>query len=295
MTSGVAIALPGGVWRDGVRHRTAVLRPLTGADEAFLLEEAAALLRAERTTALLARCLVRLDPWPEVTPQAVRELTVGDREALLLHLRRLTLGERIECVLRCPRPACGEKMDLDLAVGDLLVPPYPEAAPEYTAELGDDREGGAGRRVRFRLPNGADQAAAARLALTDVPAAADLLLRRCLVSEEGGTDAPAGLSAAAEQVAALMAERDPQAELSLRLTCPVCAADFTTPFDTAAFFFQELAARAAVLYREVHRLALAYHWSEAEILAFPGRKRRLYLDLLAESAGSPASPGGSAR
>jgi hypothetical protein len=275
------IALPGGLWRDGVRHRAAALRPLTGADEAFLLEEAAALLPAQRATALLARCVERLGPWEEVTPDAVRALSVGDREALLLHLRRLTLGERIECVLRCPEAACGEKMDLDLAVSDLLFPPYPDAAPWYEAELG---EPGEYRKVRFRLPTGADQEEAALLALTDINAAAGRLLRRCL---ENDPSAEISLKEGdAERLGALMAERDPQAELVLQLTCPICARDFETPFDTAAFFLQELAGRSAILYREVHRLALAYHWSQAEILSLSGRQRRLYLELLAETGGA---------
>lgn len=266
--SGAAILLPTGVWQGGVRHREAALRPLDGADEVFLLESAGGLLPAHRTTALLARCLDRLGPWEPPAPEQVRALTVGDREALLLHLRRLTLGDRIECVLRCPEPACGEKMDLDLDVAGLLVPPFPEPAPWYEAEVGE-------RQVRFRLPTGADQEAAAFLALADPEGAAGLLLRRCVEDASGVSE---------EAVAALMAERDPQAELVLQLSCPVCGREFEMPFDVAAFFFQELAARAAVLYREVHRLALAYHWSEAEILAMSGRKRRLYLELLAEGA-----------
>ena len=44
------------------------------------------------------------------TAGAVRALSVGDREALLLHLRLATLGERIDCVAGCPDPACGERL-----------------------------------------------------------------------------------------------------------------------------------------------------------------------------------------
>jgi hypothetical protein len=81
-----------------------------------------------------------------------------------------------------------------------------------------------------------------------------------------------------------MAELDSQAELILSLTCPVCGHVFPALFDAAAFFFQELHARADRLYREVHVLALNYHWSEAEIIAMSTRKRQLYLDLLSETA-----------
>src|SRR5687767_12541857 len=117
------VTLPGGIALDGGWSRTARLRPLRGWDEEFLAEAGHSLLPAERTTALLARCLDAIGPVAPVTAATVRALTVGDREALLLHLRRLMLGERIACVLTCPMPGCGEALDLDLRVGDLLVPP----------------------------------------------------------------------------------------------------------------------------------------------------------------------------
>ncbi len=117
---GTRILLPGGFWVDGVRHREAELRPLSGDDEVFLGDAGESLLPPQKATALLARCLTRLGPLPEVTPDAVRSLDVGDREALLLHLRRLTFGEHLQCILTCPE--CGEKMDLELNISDLLVP-----------------------------------------------------------------------------------------------------------------------------------------------------------------------------
>lgn len=273
-----AVTLPGGFWRDGVHHREAELRPLTGEDEAFLLDAGASSPPARRTTLLLARCLARLGSWTEPVPiEAVRGLTVGDREALLLHLRSLSLGDRMQCVLRCPDPACGERMDLDLDVRDLLEPPYPHAAPWHEESF---EEAGRTWKVRFRLPTGADQEEAASLARTDVAAAAGLILRNCI-------DPPAEdlTPAVTESLGARMAELDPQAELALQLTCPACGRDFSTQLDAASYFFQELTGAAVGLWREVHRLALAYHWSEPEILRLTGRKRRLYLGLLAEAAG----------
>lgn len=38
------------------------------------------------------------------------------------------------------------------------------------------------------------------------------------------------------------------------------------------------------LYRQVHHLALRYHWSETDILALPRSKRLRYLSFLAEQA-----------
>jgi hypothetical protein len=273
------VTLPGGFWRDGVHYRDAALRPLTGADEAFLLEDAAGLSTARRVSAVLVRCLLRLGPLSPVNPEAVAGLTVGDREALLLHLRRLTLGETMPCVLDCPW--CGGKMDLDLSVGQLLLPTYPHHRAVFETTVGDGE-----RRypVRFRLPTGADQAAVEALVIHDPWAAADALLQRCVLEVVAENHPLVGLPAAVTQhLPAVMERLDPQADLNLNLGCPECGRDFSTAFDTAAYLFRELAGRGRYLYWEVHQLAFCYHWGEAEILGLTGRKRRLYLDLLAET------------
>src|SRR5438094_828895 len=103
----VTVTLPGGIWHEGSRHQTACLRPLAGEAEAFLLDWQDDLVPAARTTRLLARCLTRLGPWEAVSVEQVGQLTAGDREALLLHLRRLLQGEQLACLLTCPQPDCG--------------------------------------------------------------------------------------------------------------------------------------------------------------------------------------------
>jgi hypothetical protein len=281
--SAAAVVLPAGFWLDGIHYREAELRPLTGEDEAFL-ESVAARPPARRATLLLARCLERLGPWETVPPETVASLTVGDREALLLHLRRLTLGDRLQCVLRCPAPACGERMDLDLDVRELLLPPYPDPAPRHDVAI---EASGTPWRVRFRLPTGGDQEAAAPLVRSDLAAAIALILRRCIaeIVREDGELAANIPAAVADPLAARMAELDPQAELTLQLNCPVCGAQFSTQLDAATYLFQELTGAKVGLWHEVHLLALYYHWSETEILRLTRQKRRLYLGLLADSLG----------
>jgi hypothetical protein len=277
----VTVTLPGGFWLDGRRYQEAELCPLTGRDEAFLLEECESLLPAQWTTALLSRCVTRLGPWSAVTAETVRSLAVGDREALTLHLRRLTLGSRLQCVLKCPLAACNEPLDLELNVGEFLLPPYQDPKPFYEVTIPGN---GAAYKVRFRLPTGADQEAAAALARQDPAAGADLVLRRCLelVLREDDEPAEALPAAVMAEISRMMAELDPQAELTLNMTCPVCGHAFSTIFDPASYFSQELASRVKHLYREVHQLAFHYHWGEAEIMGMTARKRQRYLDLLAE-------------
>src|SRR4051794_29978680 len=118
MTSSVVATLPGGRWVHGACCREAQLRELTGEDQTCLAEEARALPPAQWTTEVLARCVTALGSGEPVTRETVRSLTVGDREALLLHLRCLTAGDRLQCVLTCPSPGCEEKLDLELKAAD---------------------------------------------------------------------------------------------------------------------------------------------------------------------------------
>jgi hypothetical protein len=282
MTNPVATTIPGGYCANGGHWREVHVRPLTGEDQLFLTEECEGLLPAHWVTEALTRCVTRLGPHEPVTRETIRSLTVGDREALLLHLRRLSWGERLRCLLACPVPQCGEKLEVELAIGDLLLPPYREAVQEH--ELAIREEDGAPTIVRFRLPTGSDQEAAAIVAHTDVAEAAGLLLRRCVrstISSHGNTldTFPEVIS---KQLADQMAELDPQAEITLQLACPVCGSAFSVIFDTASYLIQELEVEMRHLYREVHLLAYHYHWSATEILGMSTAKRRKFLRLLEE-------------
>lgn len=276
----IEVELPGGLRFDSGWRRDATLRPLSGHDELFLLEEAGAQSIAARTTALLARCVIRLGEAAPVRADDVRRLRIGDREALLLHLRRLALGEKVSCVLTCPNPQCGEKMELELRTQELLVPAYPHTDEVHETCV----EAGGGRyRARFRLPNGADQEAVASTAAVAPDTAAAVLLQRC-VEELAREDSDVPVSslplAVADALAARMAELDPQAEIVLELRCPECGLEFYAPLDLAEFFYQELSARRGELYRGIHLLAISYHWSENAILELTRSRRQLYLDLL---------------
>jgi hypothetical protein len=272
----VEVTIPGGVAVDGGRRRDAALRPVAGADEAFLLD-ADALAPVERSTLLLSRCLVRLGPWGPPGEDDVRALAAGDREALLLQLRRLTLGDRVDLVLSCP--ACEEALGLDLSVGDLLVPPYDAWAAEHSVAV-------AGERISFRLPTGGDLEAAARVGAVDPGRGARLVLDRCVLGLDGGGAPAAELSpAAADAVAARMAELDPQAEIVLEMPCAVCGHVFTVPLDAGALLARELADRGQLLLHEIHLLALHYGWPESELLEMGTRRRRRYVAYLAEAVG----------
>ncbi len=260
--------LPHGVLRGGERRRDALLRAPTGADEAMLAEALPRATAAERASALLAGCVERL-AGQEAVLADVRALVAGDREALLLQLRAAAFGELVACVIDCP--ACGERMDLELAVSDLLVDAYADTADDHAIAVD-------GATVRFRLPTGADLEAAARA--PDVDAGATLLLERCVLGDGALSDVVrAALEGELERL-------DPQADLRIAVACPSCGATVDAPVDPGTLLLDELAAGADELFREVHALARYYHWSEREILGLELRRRRRYLDLLVDDEGA---------
>jgi hypothetical protein len=92
-----------------------------------------------------------------------------------------------------------------------------------------------------------------------------------------------------------MAERDPGAVTELRLSCPACGRDYVVSFDIASFLWSEIEAKAPRLLLEVHDLASAYGWAEAEILALAPWRRSFYRAMAARFCRNDRLPQPSCR
>jgi hypothetical protein len=189
-------------------------------------------------------------------------LPLGTRDVELLRTRAATLGDRLEATDACPE--CGERVDLSLSCEVLAGA---EPAPErWTVEHGD-------LRITVRPLDSVDAAAA--VAAGDVEAAVAELLARAVIEPAG----PLPPDAAAA-VTASLSEHDAGAELLIDLTCPECAARWQRVLDVAGFVWTELEARAQRLLGDVHALATAYGWTEAEVLALGDARRAAYLAMV---------------
>jgi hypothetical protein len=282
------VTLPHGIWIGGRPWSRWGLRPVGVEDEVFLVETDG-MLPAHRANRLLARCIDPLESGGSEPGAVVRSMVIGDREALLLHLRRVTLGDGFSGVFRCARPDCTEPLELDLKVSDLLLPAYPHAAERYACAVEHE---GATLDVRFRLPTAGDQEDAAEVARQDPEAAARWVLGRCVVglARDGlALDVSALTQPVIDRIASAMEELDPQAIIEFDMTCPACGTAFSAQLDAGDFLLRELDQRADHLLREVHTLATAYHWSEDAILAMPQARRERYLELIAAGAGVASS------
>jgi hypothetical protein len=208
---------------------------------------------------------------PELSWDELAALSVGQRDARLLAVREQTSGPRLEGFVECP--LCAEELEFGVMVADLRA-----AEPSTREEAWELRIWDLS--LRFRLPDSLDLGAAA--ACPDPAAARGLLARRCVLqaSRDGKAVAPEELPASVvSTLGEQMVEHDPQAEVLLDLRCPVCEHRWEALFDVASFLWEELAAQAERLLREVHALAGAYGWSETEILGLNARRRRYYLEM----------------
>lgn len=208
---------------------------------------------------------------PDLSVQELAKLSIGQRDDRLLTLREWAFGSQLVSVVDCPN--CGNRLELDFTVADIRVPPHPEAVSEHSLDV-------EGYSVKFRLPNSEDLTA---IALQDIEPRSEALLQRCLLEATYQTSTQLFdqlPEKVLNYVVDQMALADPQAEIKLAVTCPGCGHAWKSVFDIVSYFWEELNVWATRLLREVHILASAYGWREADILAMHPYRRQLYLEMV---------------
>jgi len=211
--------------------------------------------------------------YPERSLDELAKLPIGVRDGMLMALREEVFGPKLVCITNCP--SCGELLELTVDVEDIRVQPSDSEAILSVSKSGIE--------VQFRLPNSLDL-----IAVTDKQDVADVsefLIERCVVEvrQNGEILSFAQLpSNVIEAIEERMAEADPQAAVSLDLSCPACGYKWQAAFDIVHFFWNEINAWARRILQEVHFLASAYGWSEGEILAMSHLRRQVYLDLVTQ-------------
>jgi hypothetical protein len=201
-------------------------------------------------------------------------LSVGERDGRLLELHARLFGPALEGVAACP--GCGGLVDLGFDLTELTVAlgRGPGPGSEFAVEAD-------GHLVRFRLPDSLDLLAVADQR-EERPARRALLGRCVLDATREAEPVPADRlpDTVVTAVSAAMAAADPGADVRLGLRCPTCDHDWEAAFDVLAFLVDELSAWSARTLEDVHELAVAYGWTEPEILAMSGWRRRRYLELV---------------
>ena len=92
-----------------------------------------------------------------------------------------------------------------------------------------------------------------------------------------------------ERLGAAMEELDPLAFLPLSIECARCKHQWLVLLDIGTLLWQEISVSAERLLQDVHTLALAYGWSETEILSMSdARRKNFYLQQIPKPAAAPA-------
>lgn len=196
------------------------------------------------------------------------DLGLGDRDRMLVEAHERLFGTALHAVADCP--SCGVAQAVTIPTDTLL-----ETRADDVVELDVGQ-----LHLQCRVPRVGDLADAA--ATGSPEAARELLVSRAIVAamQDGRpvpvTDLPA---AALPAVAAALTEADPLTYPAMTSTCADCGSSWTLVLDVEDYLWRELDAWALRLLDDVHALAAAYGWSEAEVLAVPPRRRQRYLEL----------------
>jgi hypothetical protein len=211
--------------------------------------------------------------YPEWSAGQWKEMPVGVRDGCLLNVREALFGPNLNCVTVCPN--CAEQLEISLNTVQIRAAP-PEASTSgiYSITVEDCE-------LEFRLPNTSDLLSitsgsnefSARRKLFELCV---LQAKRNGVSLEAGEISDEMVDAAANR----MSELDPQADVQIALSCPACSHQWLAAFDIASYLWTEMNGWALRMLDEIHRLASAYGWSEADILALTPVRRQLYLRMI---------------
>lgn len=225
--------------------------------------------------------------WRAANPDASIDpasLSIGRRDLDLFQCRIDTFGPRATGYVECP--ACDAPLEFSIDLHDLMLGnPAERSAPELSAPELSAPEPGATHTVvhgawtvELRLPTTTDIDA-----VRVVPDARTALLRRCIVAvTHDGEPRPVehAVDHLSEELDRAMHELDPQADIEIKLDCRDCEHSWVSRFDIAHYLWREIEVDASTLLAQVHVLAKAYGWTEAEVLALGPTRRRSYLDLV---------------
>ena len=271
--------LPGGLLTDQGLARDYAFVPADGRLELALGEIATARCsRPQAVSAALVAGLCHLAGGPAL-PGRVDALCVADRQFLMRQLARHLGDDGGWFTATCG--ACGSRFDFELRFADLPVRAagdgYPWAQVHWR-----------GRPLRLRVPNGADQI---RLLATPPDAAAgtdpQAAMLAMLLADDGpltAADLPPLAAPERMQFEAALEAVSPGVCTEVAASCPDCASVSAVDIDPYAVLARPLDG----LLDEVHRLASAYHWSEADILSLPRARRQRYLQLIDRQRGLQA-------
>jgi hypothetical protein len=245
----VEVTLPIGFTDDeGKMHKTAVLRKMTGKEEAILADRKNQRNGGKLVSELLHSCLVKLGDVPKNGQSTVEKLYSADRNFLLLRLRAITFGSELEAGYTCSH--CGEAMQTVENLDELPVRTIGEgeSPDDILVQLEDgyvDKDGSVHTALVLRLPTGLDETLVAPQMRQNASLGKNALLARCIKSlgdlprhriEGLGTKILADLTMTDRRlIDRAINEAAPGVDLMREIICPSCGITFKSTLDMSNF------------------------------------------------------------
>jgi hypothetical protein len=176
----------------------------------------------------------------------------------LLRLRQISFGPDLQGCLPCA--VCGARLEFTLNLPRMIDHLEAEAAKVGSISTATRQAS----LCDLRAVMGEEDPHEARRAL----------LEHCLRNGDVGEE-----FASEEEALDAFTQLHRGAELVGQATCAECGQSQEFDFDIARFLWAEVRNRALGLLREVHELATAYGWFEAEILRMTPQRRQAYLEM----------------
>ncbi len=199
---------------------------------------------------------------PDAVLPDLADLSIGQRDQLLLTLRRKLFGRELPGYVDCP--ACRTRLEFTLD-----TEAFRSAANHHPVEVDG---------LCVRQPTSRDLASV--MNEPDPEQAAYRLAQRCCVTaaEESPHALPVLSAAQVAKIESTLAEIDTVADSVLDFTCTHCHHTWQTPFDIGDYLWREIDRYAGKLMQDIHMLARAYGWHERDILELSDVRRAAYID-----------------
>ena len=201
------------------------------------------------------------------------DLSIGQRDTRLLQLREYQFGSRLSNTTNCPE--CSEQLEWFNDLKELQLQPLSRDnnSPHYTLRLEDFE-------IVYRLPTTRDL-----ITLTEINNAdpESTLLNSCILEAKRNGAYIDPLQLPAEITSAInnkMSDEDPQANITMLLTCAGCGHEWESVFDIGRYLWAEINSWAIGLLGDVYFLAKTFGWSENHILSMSQQRRQLYLEMI---------------
>lgn len=192
----------------------------------------------------------------------LENLSLGERERLILQARCLLFGSTMIGLVECP--FCGEAIECEIPVRALLEVPRSPVTPIPVKGVGFDLD------VRMITAGDIEAASAA-------DNIREQLFKRCVLKGDWQEDK---VDEAIRVTGECLADADPLAHISLDIECPKCSVRISPRFDPWRFLWDEIEVWGNRLLQQIHCLASAYGWTEDQILALSASRRARYLHLV---------------